>query len=32
MFYLAQSWLPRNEKGGEGKLKIQWARVFKAVD
>ena len=32
MFYLAQSWLPRSEKGGEGKLKIQWARVFKAVD
>lgn len=32
MFYLAQSWLPANEKGGEGKLKIQWARVFRGVD
>ena len=32
MFFLAQSWLPMNEKGGEGKLKIQWARVYKSVD
>ena len=32
MFFLAQSWLPKTEKGGEGKLKIQWARVYKAVD
>lgn len=32
MFFLAQSWLPKNEKGGEGKLKVQWARVYKAVD
>ena len=32
MFLLAQSWLPKTEKGGEGKLKIQWARVYKAVD
>ncbi len=32
MFFFAQSWLPMNEKGGEGKLKIQWARVYKAVD
>ena len=32
MFFLAQSWLPMSEKGGEGKLKIQWARVYKAVD
>lgn len=32
MFYLAQSWLPKTEKGGEGKLKIQWARVFRGVD
>ena len=32
MFYLAQSWLPKSEKGGTGKLKIQWARVYKAVD
>ena len=32
MFFLAQSWLPGNEKGGEGKLKIQWARVFRGVD
>lgn len=32
MFFLAQSWLPMKEKGGEGKLKIQWARVYRAVD
>ena len=32
MFFLAQSWLPKAEKGGEGKLKVQWARVYKAVD
>ena len=32
MFYFAQSWLPIAEKGGEGKLKIQWARAYKAVD
>ena len=32
MFFLAQSWLPGNEKGGEGKLKIQWARVYKSVE
>ena len=32
MFFLAQSWLPGKEKGGEGKLKIQWARVFRGVD
>ena len=32
MFYFAQSWLPVAEKGGEGKLKIQWARAYKAVD
>ena len=32
MFLLAQSFLPGSEKGGEGKLKIQWARVFRAVD
>ena len=32
MFYLAQSWLPGNEKGGAGKLKVQWARVFRGVD
>ena len=31
-FYLAQSFLPSNEKGGEGKLKVQWARAFKSVD
>lgn len=31
-FFLAQSFLPGNEKGGEGKLKIQWARVYKSVD
>ena len=32
MFFLAQSWLPKAEKGGEGKLKVQWVRVFKSVD
>ena len=32
MFFLAQSFLPQAEKGGEGKLKVQWIRVFKGVD
>ncbi|MBO4250633.1 MAG: family 16 glycosylhydrolase [Paludibacteraceae bacterium] len=32
MFFIAQSWLPKSEKGGEGKLKVQWARVFRGVD
>ena len=32
MFFLAQSWLPQNEKGGEGKLKVQWARVYRGTD
>ena len=32
MFYLAQSWLPIAEKGGEGKLKVQWARAYKPVE
>ena len=32
MFYFAQSWLPGNEKGGEGKLKVQWARAYSTVD
>ena len=32
MFFLAQSWLPATEKGGTGKLKIQWARVYKSVE
>lgn len=32
MFYLAQSWLPTKEKGGAGKLKVQWARVYRSVD
>ena len=32
MFFFAQSWLPKTEKGGEGKLKIQWARVYRSVD
>jgi len=32
MFLLAQSWLPKTEKGGEGKLKIRWAKIYKAVD
>ena len=32
MFFLAQSWLPTSENGGEGKLKVQWARVYRPVD
>lgn len=32
MFLLAQSFLPATEKGGAGKLKIQWFRSFKNVD
>ena len=32
MFFYAQSWLPKAEKGGEGKLKVQWARAYRAVD
>ncbi len=32
MFYFAQSWLPNAEKGGEGKLKVQWARAYRSVD
>ena len=32
MFFFAQSWLPITEKGGEGKLKVQWARVYKPVE
>ena len=32
MFFLAQSWLPTKEKGGAGKLKVQWVRVYRSVD
>ena len=32
MFFLAQSWLPIAEKGGAGKLKVQWARAYRTVD
>ena len=32
MFFFAQSWLPKAEKGGEGKLKVQWARAYRSVD
>ena len=32
MFLLAQSWLPKAEKGGEGKLKVQWVKIYKNVD
>jgi hypothetical protein len=32
MFFLAQSWLPVAEKGGTGKLKVQWARAYRTVD
>ena len=32
MFMLAQSFLPAKEKGGEGKLKVRWARVYRPVE
>ncbi len=32
MFMLAQSFLPASEKGGEGKLKVRWARVYRSVE
>ena len=32
MFMLAQSFLPTKEKGGPGKLKVRWARVYKSVE
>ena len=32
MFYLAQSWLPMAEKGGTGKLKVQWAKAFRSAE
>ena len=32
MFFIAQSWLPAKEKGGEGMLRVQWARAFRSVD
>jgi len=32
MFLLAQSFLPVTEKGGEGKLKVRWARVYRTVE
>ncbi len=32
MFMLAQSFLPATEKGGEGKLKVRWARVYRPVE
>lgn len=32
MFLLAQSWLPVAEKGGTGKLKVQWAKIYRPVD
>ena len=32
MFYLAQSWLPMTEKGGTGKLKVQWAKAFRSAE
>ena len=32
MFLLAQSWLPKAEKDGEGKLKVQWVKIYRAVD
>ncbi len=31
MFLLAQSFFPKSEKPGIGKLKVQWARVYKTV-
>ena len=32
MFFIAQSWLPMAEKGGEGKMRVQWARAFRGVE
>jgi len=32
MFMIAQSFLPASEKGGEGKLKARWARVYRPVE
>ena len=32
MFFLAQSFLPATEAGGEGKLKVQWVRAFRGVE
>lgn len=32
MFYIAQSFLPANEAGGTGKLKVQWAKAYKSVE
>jgi hypothetical protein len=32
MFLLAQSFLPASQDGGEGKLKAQWARVYRSVE
>ena len=32
MFMLAQSFLPNTEPGGEGKLKVQWARAYRSVE
>jgi len=32
MFFYAQSWLPASEKGGEGKMKVQWVRAYHSVD
>ena len=32
MFMIAQSFLPVTEKGGEGKLKARWARVYRPVE
>ncbi|MBQ9340501.1 MAG: family 16 glycosylhydrolase [Paludibacteraceae bacterium] len=31
MFFIAQSFLPKDETPGEGKLKVQWARAFKTA-
>lgn len=31
-FFLAQSFLPAKEKGGEGKLKVQWIRTYNSVE
>ena len=32
MFLLAQSFLPKTESAGEGKLKVQWVRCYKSVE
>ena len=32
MFLMAQSFLPVSERGGEGKLKVQWVRIYRSAE